>query len=218
MTYGEIVKDVMDRLGLSSNDSAERITRTLQLRYKRVTSSIGLVTSRRTRVSEAATIGNRDMTFDGIEKIDAVIRVVGNKTYTLTELTNDEMLVAPVRDEPPQNFCVRTQTPTTVTVRLDCVPSTGFTLYAEGLASISRLAPDAEPAFAESFHDILIYGVMADEYRRKEMFDFMQDAEQNYESRLSDLKMFIAKSAYMENYQGKYRRSDGWWDTSGPRK
>ena len=213
-TFQELSTDIMDRLNLTSEDAASRVMKTLHTRYKRVTSSIGLIPSRRTRVSNTATIGSRDLTFSSIEKVDVVYRIVGTKTIKLDEITSDEMVDEPLKTEPVTKYCIRSMTDTTVTIRMNVTPTTAFTLYAEGLASQSRIAPDASPAFPESFHDVLIYGVLADEYRKKEQFEFMRAAEEDYENRLSDLRMFIAKSAYLNLYQGKTsNEAVGWWDT-----
>jgi hypothetical protein len=56
---------------------------------------------------------------------------------------------------------------------------------------------------------------MAGEYRKMEKLSLMQDAEANYEKRLSDLRMWIAKSAYLDVVQGKYTtRSFRWTNNS----
>jgi hypothetical protein len=56
--------------------------------------------------------------------------------------------------------------------------------------------------------------VLADEYRRKEKSDYVKEQEELFEKRLSDLRMFIAKSAYLQNYRGKHAKAEGWWDSS----
>jgi len=217
MTLNEMTLHIADSLNLSSPDSKARIGRNVNVRYKRVTSAIGLVTTRREEVSKAATIGDRNITFTGIEKLDTVFRKVGTKNVILDELTNDEMLDLDPRDEPPTKFSVFSVAPSSVTIKLDCTPITAFTLYAHGLADVSTLTGNDSPAFPESFHDILIHGVMADEYRKMEKDQLAREAEGYYEQRLSDLKMFIAKSAYLDIYAGKHSKRDDWWDTS-PRR
>lgn len=215
MTLNEMTQHIADAMNLSSPEALARIARNINVRYKRVTSAVGLVTTRREEASMLVTIGNRDVTFTGIEKVDVVFRKVGTKAYPLTEITDDEMLVEPLRDEPPTKFSVFSIAPRAVTVRLNCVPTTAFTLYTHGLADVSTLSNNDSPAFSESFHDILIQGVLADEYRKKEKPNEARECEHYYEQRLSDLKMHIAKSAYLELYAGKHRLSDGWWDASG---
>jgi hypothetical protein len=213
MTLNEMVLYIADQLNLSSPESKARIARNINVRYKRITSAIGMSTTRREEVSQAATIGNRNITFSGAEKLDAVYRKVGTKKYLLDEITMDDMLALSPRDEPPTKFAVYTIAPQSVTIQMDCIPTTTFTLYASVLADVSTLSNNDSPAFPESFHDIIIHGVMADEHRKAEKQQLAKEAEGYFEQRLSDLKMFIAKSAYLEIYPAKNRKSDGWWDT-----
>lgn len=217
MTMNELVEHTADVLGLSAPEAKARINRELNVRYKQVTSAIGMTPTRREEVSKAATIGSRFLTFSGIEKIDVVYRLVDDRAITLNELTDDEMRKANLRDEPPTLFSLYNVAPSAVTIQLDCIPTTTFTLYAGGLADASSLSSTDSPAFPESYHDILVLGVTADELRRKEKERAADRAEAKFESRLSDLRMFLAKSAYLEIYRGKHAPSEGWWDT-GPRR
>lgn len=212
MTADELVVHMMDALNLTSPEASTRINRSLNVRYKRVTSAIGLITSRRSTVSKTATIGSSQFTFSGVEHLDVVYRKVGTRNIPLIEITDDEMLDRTTRSEPPRVYSVTTVNPQTITITVDCTPTTEFTLYAHGLAILPVLSGSASPAFPESFHDVLIHGVLADEYRKMEKMQYSKDAEMDYERRLSDLKMFIAKSAYMDIYAGKHGPSDGWWD------
>jgi hypothetical protein len=213
MTMNELVRDVAEELGASSQEALDRIMRLANRRYKEITSAIGLITTRREEVSKAATIGSRYLTFSGVERLDTVFRRVDNKNYILQEITNDEMLDLNVRDEPPMKYSIFTVSPASVTIFMDCIPTTTFTLYAHGLADVSTLSGTDRPAFPESFHDIIIYGVLADEFRRKEKSKESSDAEAKFTQRLSDLKMFIAKSAYLDQYRGKLSPAEAWWDT-----
>lgn len=213
MTVSELVAHVADEVNQSNPEALARITRQLNKRYKQVTSAIGLMPTRREEVSKTATIGNRFITFSGIEKLEVVYRKVGTANVILEEITNDEMVDTSPRAQPPTKYSIFSITPTTVTLWLDCTPSTTFTLYAQGLADVTTLTGTNSPAIPESFHDILIYGACADEYRRKEKTELAAEAEKNFERRLSDLKMFLAKSAYLDVHRGKTAGSDGWWDT-----
>ena len=213
MNVSELVEHIADETNQTSPEAKSRIARQLNKRYLQVTSSIGMVTTRREEVSKAATINNRYITFTGVEKLDTVYRKVGTKQVILQQITHDEMLLESPRSEPPTKFSVFSTTSTTVTIWLDCKPTTTFTLYASGLADFSTLTNLDRPAFPESFHDVLVYGVCADEYRRKEKTTLAKEAEETFQRRLSDLKMFIAKSAYLDIYSGKLQPSEGWWDS-----
>jgi hypothetical protein len=284
MIMEEIITETCERLNLTSDTARSRVARELNNRYKRITSSIGLVTSRFTQVPQTAEIGNRTMTFSGIEKITCVVDKNDPKQdVVLTQITTDEMHITPPRTN-PRHYAVTRMHGNTVDIELDCTPTqtaasavvaaggtgysvgdtlslsggtetslatfivasvlsgviltvtlgeaglytelpadptlvtggtgTGctltvtwndpFTLYADGYVNVSTLSGSDIPDFPESFHDILIWGAMADEYRKMEKLPLMQDAEANYEKRLSDLRMFIAKSSYLDIYQGRY--------------
>jgi hypothetical protein len=217
VTANELVEYIAEDLNTPSQEAKNRIGHALNVRYKQVTSSIGLIPTRRIEVEAAASVGDRFVTFADIEKIDVVFYKSsdvdpGAKATPLTQVTHDEMLKLSVRDEPPTRFCVYNVEPTTVTIQLDCLPASMFILYASGLASTTTLTNNDQPAFPESFHDILIHGVKADEYRRREKANLAKEAEMMFEKRLSDLRMFLAKSAYLDIYRGKHTPAEGWWD------
>lgn len=210
MIFEEIVNEVCDRLNYSSDDAKARVGRAINSRYRRVTSSIGLIDSRRTQVSKAATVGNQLLVFSGIEKVNAVIDKSSGTDVVLEEITVDEMHNRSIGDL-PHAYAIYSVTSTTVTIKLDCIPTTTFTLYADGLITVTTLNGSQAPAFSESFHDVLIYGAMADEYRKMEKVELAHDAETDFEHRLSDLRMFLAKSAYLDIYQSKNSIKGLWW-------
>lgn len=205
--------EVMDRLNLTSSEASDRIGRAINNRYRRVTSSIGMELTRRVTVSNTATIGNRTITFEGVEKLINVTDRSDTPYIILDEVTNDEMIKLPIRSDPPRNYAIVRYYSNAVDIYLDSIPATAFTLYADAHNEVINLAGDDEPEFSESFHDVLIFGAMAEEYRRMEKIDYARDSEQDYERRLSDLRMWLAKSAYLDLYQGKTNSEDRhkWW-------
>lgn len=216
MTFDELVSEVCERLNLTSDEAKSRVGREINSRYRRVTSSIGLDLSRRSEVSKVVTIGNRNVTFDNVEKILAVIDKSSGQDVPLIQISPDEMHVVPLRDDPPKRFAVMGIHPTSVDIRLDATPATAYTLYADAMVPVSTLAGNAQPQFPESFHDVLIFGAMSDEYRKMEKVQYQRDAEMDYEKRLSDLRMYIAVSGYKDVYQSKYQRSFRWSYTQYP--
>lgn len=218
MTADELVNHISDQMVLSAPDAKARILKELNIRYRTVTSSIGLVTTRRVEVTQPVTLNSQIVVFTGVEKLDAIFyKVTQNNVTTnntLDEITNDEMIKERIRSSTPSKFSVFTISPNSVTIKINLVQTTGtpLVLYADGLADASSLSGTASPAFPASFHDILIHGVEADEYKRKEKAQLAADAEQKFESRLSDLRMFIAKSAYMDLHRGKHAKAEDWWD------
>ena len=289
MLFDEIVSEACERLNLTSDEAKSRVSRHVNNRYRALTTSIGLQTSRIVSVSQVATINNRLITFTNIEKILAVIdKTDPLQDIVLEQITPDEMHVTPQRLQPPRKFALWTMDPISVTIEVDCTPSqsassaviagggtgytigdvltlsggtlfsgknpttfkvatlgasnavatvtlgevgfytvlptnpvsvtggTGsgctltvtwaapFTLYADALSTVTTLSGSQKPDFPESFHDILIYGAMADEYFKMEKPQMAQMFDQKFEQRLSDLRGFIAKTAYLDQYQGRY--------------
>lgn len=212
MTMNELVEYIAEDLNTPSQEAKTRISHELNVRYKQVTSSIGLSPTRREELTTTATIGDRLLTFTGAERLDIVFRKVGTKNIVLTELTNEEMTELNPRSDPPTKFSVFSIAPQSVTIKVDSTPETAFTLYAHVVSDASSLTNNDQPAFPESFHDVLIHGVKADEYRRREKPGLAKESEMMFQQRLSDLRMFIAKSTYLDIYRGKHNQGDGWWD------
>lgn len=206
------MSDTCERLNLTSDEAKGRVGRGINSRYRRLTSSIGLETTRRTQVSKAASIGVQTITFTGIEKVLAIIDKSSGIDIPLTQITPDEMHVISLGNEPPRHFSINRVYSTSVDILVDCIPTTTFTLYADGYITLSTLAGSQAPAFPESFHDILIFGAMADEYRKMEKMQLYQLCEADYEKRLSDLRMLIAKSGWQDQYQGKSVTNKRWWE------
>ncbi len=90
----------------------------------------------------------------------------------------------------------------TVTIYLDCIPATIYALTADALVNLSTLSGSMIPAFAEDYHDLLVLGAMATEYDKMEKTPLADKKEKQYEDRLSQLRMYIAKSAYKDIVQG----------------
>lgn len=215
MIFEELIAETCERLNLTSETAKSRVARELNNRYKRLTSSIGLITSRYATVTGTAEIGNRTMTVNGVEKVNTVVDPTDpDFDVTLTHITTDEMHITPLRSEPPRNYAITRVGSNTVDLLLDCVPVTAFTLSINGVENVSTLSGSDTPSFPESFHDILVWGAMADEYRKMEKLQLMGDAELNYERRLSDLRMFIAKDAYLDIYQGRKVRRSPWFNNN----
>lgn len=204
MDFTTIVNRVADRLNLTSSDAITRIEDEVNDRYARITSSIGLQTSRKVTTTKAVTVGSQSVTFDDVEKILVVWKLSGSQKYFPDAITDEEMdAIDPVDSDTPRKYSIRRLDYNSVTIRLDVLPETAFTLYAEAIEPGTFLGTNDVPNFPESFHDILVWGALADEYRRMQQKDLRDDAEMNFERRLSDLRMFIAKDGYVTIAQGK---------------
>src|SRR3954469_9912696 len=87
MTFDEIVAEVLARTRQSSGEATTRIGRAVNDRYRRVTSSLGLATTRRAEATAAMVIGDPAVTFPG-DKVLAVF-LTGPDRRVLTEITFD---------------------------------------------------------------------------------------------------------------------------------
>lgn len=204
MTFTEIKTEIKDRLGYTATTTDTRIGRLINQVYRAVTSAIGLRKARYTNATKVVTIGNAEVTFTATEKIYHVwVQTSAGVPTVLTEVPIERLRESVAGDsDTPNSYAVKSITSNTVTIRLDATPETAYTLYADVLSEISDLSGSDEPAFPESFHDILIEGVLAKEYRKQQQLQLSRDSETTYQQRVSDLRMFLATSAYMDIQQG----------------
>jgi hypothetical protein len=222
VTFTELVTAVADRLNLTSTEATTRIGREINDRYRRVTSSIGLTLTRRAEVTAATVIGDPAVTFT-CEKILAVFDVTTGNRRVLAERTFDEWrnanTWAPTSGQ-PLTFAISEMNASTVKIVLDPVPSSVFTLRADAIENASTLSGVQVPDFAADFHDVLMHGALADELYKMEKADLARQSEADYQARLSDLRMFIAKSAYLEINQGGRAGLDrgAYWPGYGVRR
>jgi hypothetical protein len=211
MTFSELVLAVQSRLNLTSTESATRIGVTLNDRYKRVTSAIGINLSRRTTVQANVTVGVSTLNFAACEKIINVVDRSATPYRVLDEATVEQLRAEqPSSNATPRKYAILAVDAHSVTILLDCVPQSAFTLYADCYGRASTLSGSQEPAFEEDFHDVLLHGALADEYRKMEKPAYARESESLYQERLSDLRMFRTKSSYLDIMQGgNTRRSLG---------
>ena len=204
-----------DRLNLTSDQAISRVGRELNARYKRVSSSIGLAVSRRVYDIAVQTVtDDKYLTFTGVEKIEVVKDVTTvDQPIALVERLPGEMNDLVIKDSQPRNYAIFSVTHNTVTILVDSNVVEDAFIKADGLETAETLSGSLTPAFAESFHDVLVFGAVADELKKMEKFQLAKDAEEDFERRLSDLRMFIAKSAYLDIYQGKTAAEKNWWSS-----
>lgn len=205
MTFTELVTEIMDRLNLSSTEATARVGRALNRKYKLVTSAVGLQLSRRATVQQAVTIGVSTVIFTNAEKVINVYNRTVTPYRLLEEVTIDEIRESQpyTTGSSPSKYAIASHTADTISVEINCTPQTAFVLYADVHAAVATLSGSQEPAFPESFHDVLIEGVMADELRKMEKAALAGVAKGEYERILSDLRMWIAKNNALDIYQGK---------------
>jgi hypothetical protein len=213
VTRAEIVAEVMDRLNLTSENAKARIQKRVQTRYARVTSAIGLTTSRRVSttlaVNPVTVTTLPDLMIQGIVKVFRV-QLVSDTTRksNLDEVTYEEVTTTQFSAGLPSRYAIKTMGSDNVTITFDRTPDTdSFSIIVDGLAVILELADNDSPVFPADFHEVLVEGAMSDEYRKMEKPALQADAEERYAAILSDLRFFIVKSDYLDIYQGKTKPS-----------
>lgn len=220
MTKEEIITEIMSRLNLTSATATTRIGTLFDRYYLRVTTAIGMaqITRREFDVEGLTTIASIEVEFALMEKITRVffINDNGEKSF-LDEVSVDELRDedAPSGDEPAR-YAVKHIGAESCTIILDQIAETEYSLYADGYVKGSRLDDDEEPVFPESFHDVMVEGPLVDEYKKLKDYEGAKGAKVEYEQRMSDLKHWAGKTAYLKWRQGgRPRGTRRRRDTSG---
>ena len=217
MTFDEIVGVICDRLNLTSDAAIERVGERVNERYRRVTSAIGLVARRvvsNITINPSTTASLPDYTVDGMELVTKVLRVPSSGSSTIIpRVLYDEIDNLETRNAEPRTWALNRVGNNHCIITFDGYPSdpvATFTVRIEGYDIAENLQGAMEPKFPISYHDILIEGGMADELAKMEKFEASELREKKFYNRLSDLRMFIAESGYMDIYQGKLVSNDPW--------
>lgn len=130
--------------------------------------------------------------------------------WVLGERTMDELRLLPVMSgDQPQNWAPQNIGASTVTIQLDAMPSTAYILNADAEVNITSLSGSQVPGFPQDFHDILVRGGLADELMKMEKYGEADVQENKFEKRLSELRLFIAKSNGLDIFQGRTGRTYG---------
>lgn len=218
MTFTEIVLEIADRLNLTSESALNRIGRSVNERYKWAVSSIGLATSMRDTAESTTVIGEQTLTFpdptetdaDGVVKLYDVFDATVSPSRALKEWTVAEIRRNVSAVDPTQQYAIWRVGAASVTILLGSVPTTNYTLTADVEVSCSTLSAEDVPSFPEEFHNLLIYGGMATELEKMEKYQLAEKQETKFMIRLSDLRMFIAKSGTLDIVQGKSHTHRSW--------
>lgn len=135
--------------------------------------------------------------------------------WVLGEQSFDTLRNLPVMSSSPaQQYAIQAMGASTVTIFLGSIPSTVYILSADVEINLTDLSGSGVPNFPADFHDLLIKGGLASELYKMEKYDLSSVQEEKFEKRLGELRLFIAKSAYIDIYQGKSRRNGWWWGPS----
>lgn len=205
MTFTEIVTEIMDRANLSSSTATTRVGRRVNSHYKRVTAELGIApVTRRTSVTQAATVASPSITFSNIEQVERVIDATTTPDTILEEVSFDEIRqVEPASSDTVTKFAREALGSTSVTLRFDVKFATTKNITAEGYGKKATLSGTDVPAFPETFHDILVESVLYEEYKKLEDMKSATDSKEEAKRILSQLKLWVATSAYRANRQGR---------------
>lgn len=199
MTFLELKTEAATRLNLSSAEAYTRLGSYINQRYRRLTSSLGLSTSRRSTVTVNTVAGTDTITFT-LEKLELVYTVASGKRRVLGEIPYEEYLDRSVTQPlsgTPVEYAVKSITPSSVIVALYPTPDAIVAMKADGLANASTLTDSDTPNIPTDFQDALVLGAMSDELFKMEKYALAKDFQTQYEQRASDLRLFLAKSAYV---------------------
>lgn len=203
MTFGEIVQLVLDDLLLTSDAARDRVKRHINQRYRELAAKPWLQISRRGETVQPCPLNSRYMTWPNCTKIYSVFDPL-QSGLPLNELSFDEMRNLVATSGPPQNYAIARQNANTVTIFLDCVLTTAYSLSADVEKRTVLLETDTDtPKFDEDFHMALYYGAKNLELLKMEKGDLAEEALGAWNQSISDLKYKIASTAYLNYQQGK---------------
>lgn len=186
-----------------------RVGTEVNLRHREILSSLGVSqVTEWTTATATTTISNRYLTFGPSPVAVLKILALYNTslgTYppqTLDEVTTDRLLSMGLSTDPPTFYAVTNMGERTVTIKLNSIPATQYTLTANVEGNITQLSGALLPAFSEDYHDILVDMVMADELDKADKTDKAEKKMKHALARMGELRLFIAKSAYRDMKQG----------------
>lgn len=210
MTFDEIVTEISDRLNITSTSGTARIGRLVNLKYKEVVSSVNVqVASRVTGIEAAMSLGSQTVTFTGIEKIERIYDDTSGTVIELHERSWEDIRRLNPTTGAPTKYAIERMGPGTVTVRFECLAQDTRTLKADGLETTDTLAGAQLPSFSTNYHDILVAGVLADEYAKLEKPALSSREDAKFQKRLSDLRLWVTRSVRLKIQQGgQHRVSD----------
>jgi len=140
MTFTQIQAKVAEYCILQSDDALSRIGRTINSHYRRITASLGLDVARFVVRSTTTSLGIQTVTFTEIEKIDRLMDVTSSPRLLMeTSVHNIRSNVA--SNSEPTQWAYQNSDADSVTVVLDTVPQTAYSLEAGGTVDGCRNSP-----------------------------------------------------------------------------
>lgn len=213
MTFGEIKTRVMRRTNLSSDDANTRVGDFVNERLRNVQTSVNFSRIRRGSASASTVSGVATVVPSGVIKpltvtFPALNRVLGERTedQLRTFSPNRQWIGA------PEVYAVRSFAADSFTMELVPIPDGVYDLTIDGIIPGVDLVADGDiPVLPEDFHDILIFGALADEYNHYDKADLALVQEKKFNARVSELRYFLQKSIYLHRAQGLNLFSNWMW-------
>jgi len=203
MTFDAIKKAIKDHVNLSSSEADTRVGESINRHYKRITSLIGMDTTRFVTRSATTTNGVQTVEFSDLEKIDRVLDTTASSSIRLlTEVDIHAIRSAQPGTGSPGSWAPQINGGDSVTILLDTLPQTTYSLQADGWTTLADLEGTDSPAFPESFHDILTWSVLAEELLKKEKIQLASAYEIKAKELLAALNFHFADSPTKETRQG----------------
>lgn len=209
MTFVQIQDRVLARATQSSTVARTRVKEYINEILRKIATSTNCARVRSGTVSINTVDGTKTITSTGLVKVQSVTIPAENRV--LEERSADQIrLMDPDASQEglPRYFVVQKFNATTCTLRLWPTPDAIYAVEIDGVLTGTDLSADADvPGLPEDFHDMLVTGALAKERDHLEKFDLALKGEQEFEQRLSSLKYFLNKSAFL-------RRQDAerpWW-------
>lgn len=201
MTLRDLEERIMERLGLTTESQRQRIRHEINDRIRQVTSSLNLGRTRRGAKTFTTVSGTPTVSATGVSLLetlyDPTVRKVPLTETTLPWIRTRD--AAGSASGTPEAYAVVTHTNDVLTLHLWPTPDAVYTLESDVLLSGTDLdSPDDAPGFPSDFHDLLIDGVLADEYARAEKAMPMADRHEiKFDMRVKDLRLHLARTAWL---------------------
>lgn len=210
MTFNAIKQAIKDYCLLTSADADTRVGTAVNRHYRRITASLGLDVTRFVTRSTTTTNGVATVQFTEIEKIDRVIDATDSDAIRLlTEVSLHEIRSSQPGTGDPVRYAIQSVDADAVTIRLDTLPQSSYSLQADGWTTLSDLSANQEPVFPESFHDILVWAVIAEEMLKKEKLQLASLYAQKADELLRELRFHLADSPTKDTRQASGSSASG---------
>lgn len=206
MTFTELVNEVMARTRQTSTEAQTRIGREVNDRYRRVQTTVGLGTSRPMTVSALTIAGEQSVSVPASKVIDVWIDQPAGLRRMLQQITFNDWRSRQVSVNPnngqPTFYAIGSWGSDTVAIYFSPIPDQVYTVKADVLGLAVPLIGAMAPWFSADFHDVIMYGALADEWTQLKQEELARGATGLYEQRLSELRYYIAKENSLAIVQG----------------